>query len=226
MTTETWRNIMRYVPVYVAAGGVCVASLGLWVFTDASNSAAPRKLQPEVVPPAAPLVEALAKQERMERQLNATNFNLGQRLRLIEDQLNTQRSSQPTNTNGTPPSPVEPQPPSENDFAQWMEDSLASSARDQGVTDAVNAEAVATLAQVPEVQMAELECSSRFCRAMLVGEEGNEPPVKKLFKLPPFATSGFSMPDKDGKVALYFTRPGEELDSLRSEAFSEAAPGL
>jgi hypothetical protein len=107
-----------------------------------------------------------------------------------------------------------------------MEDSLASAARDQGVTDVVNAEAAATLAQVPDVRMADLECSARFCRAMLVGEEGNEPPVKKLFKLPPFATSGFSMPDEDGKVALYFTRPGEELDALRNEAFSEVAAGL
>lgn len=217
---------MRHVPIYVAAASVCAALFGLWVFTDSDESATPRRLQPEVVPPAAPLVEALAKQERLERQLNVENVNLGHRLRLVEDQLNTQRLSQPTNTTVAPPPPIEPLPPSETDFAQWMEDSLASDARDQGITDVVNAEAVATLAQVPEVQMAELECSSRFCRAMLVGQEGNEPPVKKLFKLPPFATSGFSMPDEDGKVALYFTRPGEELDALRNEAFSEVAAGL
>lgn len=217
---------MRYVPIYVAAASVCAALFGLWVFTDSDDSATPRRLQPEVMPPTAPLVEALAKQERIERQLNAANVNLGQRLRLVEDQLKAQRLSQPTNTTDAPASPVEPLPPSESDFAQWMEDSLASDARDQGVTDAVNAEAVVTLAQVPEVQMAELECSPRFCRAMLVGEEGNEPPVKKLFKLPPFATSGFSMPDEEGKVALYFTRPGEELDVLRKEAFSEVATGL
>jgi hypothetical protein len=220
--------IMRYVPLYVAVGSVCAALFGVWVFTDDGKSTTPRnaKLQADEAVPATPLGDTLAKQERIERQVNATNFSLGQRLRLVEEQLDAQRLSQAANAAAKPAAPSEAPAQSEADFAQWMEDSLASEARDQAVTDAVNAEAVATLQQVPEVQMAQLECSARFCRAVMTGEEGKEPPVKKLFKLAPFATSGLSMPDKDGRVALYFTRPGEELDSLRDEAFREVGAEL
>lgn len=220
---------MSHVTKSILIGSVFLVPLGLWGFIEYGERDAPplRESDPVDVAPAAPISEALARQARSERQLNAANFDLGQRLRLVEEQLSAQSAAlRAANAPNVADQAAEPQGPSEADFAQWMEDSLASAARDQAVTDSVNAEATATLAQLPEVHMAGLECSTRFCRATLEGEEGSEPPVKKLFKLPPFATSGFTMPDADGRIALYFTRPGQEIDSLRDEAFREVTAGL
>lgn len=219
---------MRYVPIYIAAGSVCAALFALWSFTESGNSSSPRQPEPSLndVIPAAPLDEALARQDRIERQLNAANFNLGSRLRSLEEQLNAERAARQANAASTSPRPSEPAPPSESDFAQWMEDSLTTAARDQAITDSVRAEANTSLQQVPEVELKELECSAQFCRATLVGEEGKPPSVRKLYGLAPFATSGFTIPGEDGRVALYFTRPGEELDSLREQAFREVGAEL
>ena len=75
-----------------------------------------------------------------------------------------------------------------------------------------------SLAAVPGLNLADLQCGDRFCRASFVSDNGKPPNIAQLIGASPFIESGFTLNEPDGGVRVYFTQPGQSLGELRSEA--------
>ena len=79
------------------------------------------------------------------------------------------------------------------------------------------------LVKSPEVNLNDIQCGKRFCRATFRPEQRNKEAVTELFGKPPFMEKGFTVEDTDGKVALYFVRPDEAQEQRFTEVNKEPA---
>ena len=75
-----------------------------------------------------------------------------------------------------------------------------------------------SLAEVPGLNLADMQCGERFCRASFVSDNGKPPNISELIGASPFIDSGFTITEPDGSVRVYFTQPGQSLSELRREA--------
>jgi hypothetical protein len=111
---------------------------------------------------------------------------------------------------------------SEDDFGQWMDEALNTGDFDRDATRLTMEQMETSLAEVPGIDLADMLCGQRFCRASFVSDNGKRPNVSQLFGASPFIDSGFSINEPDGRVRVYFTQPGQSLSELRSEAQESA----
>src|ERR687895_483831 len=115
---------------------------------------------------------------------------------------------------------------SEADFGHWMDETLRIGNFDRNSTELAIEQAGKSVAKLPGVKLEDMQCGERFCRAMFAHENGEPPAIQDLFGEPPFVTDGFTINEADGRVSLYFARPGESLEELRSEARNAAELGM
>lgn len=115
---------------------------------------------------------------------------------------------------------------SESDFGHWMDQTLRVGSFDRGATELAIEQAGKSVAKLPGVKVEDMHCDERFCRATFAHENGEPPAIQDLFGEPPFVTDGFTIDEADGRVSLYFGRPGEPLEELRSEARNAAESGM
>lgn len=107
---------------------------------------------------------------------------------------------------------------SEADFSHWMDEALDADYFDRDATKLVMDQAETSLAKVPGINLADMQCSERFCRATLIPENSKPLNVSQLFGASPFMGSGTAIHEPDGSVKVYFTPPGQSISELRSEA--------
>lgn len=107
---------------------------------------------------------------------------------------------------------------SETEFGQWMDDSLNLGSYSPDTTRSVMDKAQENLSRIPDVNLTEVQCSERFCRATLVPEDGKVVNLAEVVGGFSFAGSGFTLEDTDGQVKVYFTQPGQTFDDLQKEA--------
>ena len=107
---------------------------------------------------------------------------------------------------------------SDGDVGEWMDNSLVAGLQDEAATVTMADSIVASLDKLPGVQLDDVSCSARFCRAIFSDLNGRQPKLDELFGEPPFVNEGFTVIQPDGRVRLYFNQPGQSLAELRSEA--------
>jgi hypothetical protein len=107
---------------------------------------------------------------------------------------------------------------SEADVGHWMDETLRAGSFDKEATELAREQAAKSVAKFPGVNLDDIQCGKGFCRATFTQESGESPEVGALFGEPPFETEGFTVSEADGRVALYFARPGESLEAFRSAA--------
>jgi hypothetical protein len=107
---------------------------------------------------------------------------------------------------------------SEADFASWMDVALDAGDLDRDATASVLEQAAASVATVPGVDLADLQCGDRFCRATLIPATNERLNIADLAGASPFMGSGTAIYEPDGSVRVYFVPPGESFSKLRSEA--------
>jgi len=168
-----------------------------------------KKLQNDVV--ARLLREPLADPSAgRQAELSAKLSDLDDRLRSIEA-LNQKKEE-------VPKSDVRKPEVAEADLASWMDEGLRTEAWDKTWTDLTTAAIEQGLVHSPEIKLEELDCNRRVCRAMFSQDDGQRPDASKLFGLMPNTQEGFTIEEPDGRVKVYFTRAGESLANLRTEA--------
>ncbi|MGH8615678.1 MAG: hypothetical protein ACREYF_27595 [Gammaproteobacteria bacterium] len=106
---------------------------------------------------------------------------------------------------------------SATDLGHWMDEKLRVGNFDRDATELAIEQAGKSIAKVPGVNLEDMLCSERLCRATFAHENGEQPVIEDLFGEPPFVTEGFTINEADGRVSVYFTRPGTSLEELRSE---------
>ncbi len=77
---------------------------------------------------------------------------------------------------------------------------------------------------MPGINLADMQCGERFCRATLILETGKRLNISEMIGASQFIGSGFTINEPNGSVKVYFTQPGQSLSELRSEA-QEVAVG-
>jgi hypothetical protein len=107
---------------------------------------------------------------------------------------------------------------SDEDFAHLMDEALVTGDFDREETRLTMEEMATSLAEVPGLNLADMQCGGRFCRASFVSENGKPPNMREFFGASPFIDSGFTINEPDGSVRVYFTQQGQSLSDLRSEA--------
>jgi hypothetical protein len=107
---------------------------------------------------------------------------------------------------------------SEADFGHWLDAALVTGDFDRDATRLTMEQMETSLAEVPGINLADMQCGERFCRASFVHENGKPPNISQLIGASPFIDSGFTLNEPDGRVRVYFTQPGQSLSELRSEA--------
>lgn len=105
----------------------------------------------------------------------------------------------------------------ETDLAHWMDETLRVGDVDRDLTKLAIEQAAKSLPKLPGTYLEDMQCGERFCRATFGNEKGEQPAIQSLFGEPPFANEGFTINEANGRVSLYFTRPGESLEEFRSE---------
>jgi hypothetical protein len=115
---------------------------------------------------------------------------------------------------------------SEADFGHWMDETLRVGYFDRDATELAIEQAGKSVVKLPGVKLEDMQCGERFCRATFAHENGEPPAIQDLFGEPPFVTDGFTINEADGRVSLYFARPGESLEEFRSEARNAAELGM
>src|SRR5581483_1915952 len=123
---------------------------------------------------------------------------------------------------------AKPKKLSEGDFGHWLDQALDTGDFDRDATKSITEQMATSLAEVPGINLTDLRCGERFCRASFVSDNGKPPKITQLIGASPFIDSGFTINEPDGRVKVYFTQPGESLSDLRSEAqgstFGDAHP--
>lgn len=111
---------------------------------------------------------------------------------------------------------------SEGDLGHWMDKALDAGDFDRDTTKSITEQMATSLAEVPGINLADIQCGERFCRASFVSNNGKAPNITQLIGASPFIDSGFTINEPDGRVRVYFTQPGQSLSELRSEAQESA----
>jgi hypothetical protein len=107
---------------------------------------------------------------------------------------------------------------SESDFGHWMDKALDTGDFNRDATQSVMDQMAMSLTEAPGINLTEMQCGERFCRASFVSDNGKPPKITQLIGASPFIESGFTINEPDGRVRVYFTQPGQALSELRSEA--------
>lgn len=115
---------------------------------------------------------------------------------------------------------------SEDDFGHWLDEALDTGDFDRDATRLTMEQMETSLAEVPGINLADMQCGGRFCRASFVAENGKPPNISQLIGASPFIDSGFTINEPDGGVRVYFTQPGQSFSELRSEAQENALRDL
>ncbi|MGH9894931.1 MAG: hypothetical protein ACREA0_23705, partial [bacterium] len=126
------------------------------------------------------------------------------------------RPDKPISNNGTEKAKAKNL--SEGDFGHWMDEALDAGYFDRDATTLAMDQVETSLAKVPGINLADMQCSDRFCRAILISENGKPLDIAQLMGASPFIGSGTTIHEPDGSVRFYFTQPGQSLSKLRSEA--------
>lgn len=218
---------MRYVPI-IAGLGVLVASVGL-VFSVEwfSPAAEPKTVDPEAETDteeelreslAHALVKArAAASERGDAKLRATVTELETRLQALEEAGKDEADESANTTEGEPSDRVATI--TEADLGDWIDNSLLTQ-RDGQITRSAKAALNKSMDDLPELNVEDVGCDSRFCRATFFTSDGSAPELRKLLGRPPFDTEGFTVPTPDGRVAVYFASETTTLDGLREQAIA------
>jgi hypothetical protein len=159
--------------------------------------------------------------------MNQKIADLEARLRYMEATVSEHAQDQPVSrldepaaNNGT--EKVKAKKLSEADFGQWLDEALDTGDFDRDATRLTVEEMETSLAAVPGINLTDLQCGERFCRASFVSENGKPPKITEVIGASPFIESGFTINEPDGGVRVYFTQPGQSLSELRSEAQESA----
>lgn len=126
------------------------------------------------------------------------------------------RADKPVSDNGA--EQAKAQDLSEGDFSDWMDEALDAGYTDRDATRVAMDQVETSLAKVPGINLADMQCNERFCRATLVQENSKALNISRLIGASPFIGSGTTIHQPDGSVKVYFTPPGQSLSKLRREA--------
>lgn len=167
--------------------------------------------------------EQLQQAQSQQARVNNMLADLDARLRSVE----TAAGEQVTDTGVSDSDARKPESGevSESDLGHWIDETLRVGYLDRDSTKLATDQAAKSLAKMPGVNLEDMQCGERFCRATFAYENGEQPDIRGLFGVPPFLNEGFTINEADGRVALYFARPGESLDEVRSEAREAAQLG-
>jgi hypothetical protein len=106
----------------------------------------------------------------------------------------------------------------ESDLGAWMSRSLDVGYQDDQETSLAAEQAHLTVAKkLANTSLDDIQCETRFCRAVFSAFDGSVPEIREVFGEPPFMTQGFTLNEPDGRVVLYFTRPGVSIADLERE---------
>jgi hypothetical protein len=106
---------------------------------------------------------------------------------------------------------------SERELSQWMEDTINTGYLDDVATSLAAEQVEANIVNHPELDLVDVLCSQRFCRASFLNNKGGATDVSELIGVPPFVNEGFTITEPDGRVTVYFTDTGISLSELQEE---------
>ena len=90
--------------------------------------------------------------------------------------------------------------------------------RDATWTERASSQIEGALASQPHVEVEEVECGSRFCRAAFIRDDGEAPDHDALLHAVPLENEAFTVARQDGRVEVYFTRQGHpSIESMLRE---------
>jgi hypothetical protein len=163
--------------------------------------------------------------------MNEKLADLEARLRYMEASVHEQAQTQTVSSPDEPEADEDTEKAtatklSEDDFGHWMDEALDTGDFDREATRVTMGQMETSLAQVPGINLADLQCGQRFCRASFVPDNGERPNIAQLLGASPFIDSGFTITEPDGHVRVYFTQPGQSFSELRSEAQESALRDL
>ena len=107
---------------------------------------------------------------------------------------------------------------SETDLGHWIDETIRIGSGDAYLTAKATEQAAVSLRKFPNVNLENMQCDQRFCRATFTKTNSKESDIQALYGEPPFVSEGFTINEADGRVLLYFTQPGVSLADLRGEA--------
>jgi hypothetical protein len=107
--------------------------------------------------------------------------------------------------------------PSEVQVGELMDRRFDDGEWDMNASELARSQAADIVATLPGVNLADMVCNDKLCRAMFIKLDGGVPDIGDVWGHPPFMNDGFTVHQEDGSVVLYYAQPGMELDQLREQ---------
>ena len=110
---------------------------------------------------------------------------------------------------------------SEKQLSQYVDAVIENDGWDENATNMAWEKTHQVLESMPGVLLDDMQCGTNICRATFARVDGEAPDISNIWGKPPFMSEGFTIPQKDGSVLLYFTEEGSSIDEFRSLAGNE-----
>ncbi|MBS1211627.1 MAG: hypothetical protein H6R26_243 [Proteobacteria bacterium] len=219
--------------VAISAIAVASASGAYYLFRDDASPESPTNAKPSISSTsAAQLQEASIREGRDQlndgdrsqlKHLNERIAELEAKLRYMETSVSNQANDAAVSAanKAVPKKRAEKtksKPFSEADFSHWMDEALSAGYGNRDTTKLIMEKMEKTLATVPDIELTDMQCGDRFCRATVTAENGKQPDISQLMGASTDIGSATTIVEPNGSVKVYFTQPGQSLDELRSEA--------
>ena len=109
---------------------------------------------------------------------------------------------------------------SKADFGLRLDNVLKSGYVDIDSTSLATEQTTESLVHLSSVQLEDMTCNDRYCRATFRHEKGKDQEISKLFGRPPFMGEGFTIVRPNNLALLYFTQPNVSFEDIRKELSS------
>lgn len=109
----------------------------------------------------------------------------------------------------------------EMQLSQYVDNVIENDGWDEHATNTAWAQTHQVLETMPGVLLDDIQCGTNICRASFARIDGEVPDISNIWGNPPFVSEGFTIPQKDGSVILYFTSEGSSVNDFRALASEE-----
>lgn len=166
----------------------------------------------------------IEKIQKEQGELNASIETLNQRLKnvldnlalsnekSIEEQVLVENGETETYSSGRKPFV------SEKQLSHYVDAVIENEGWDENTTNKAWEQTHQILETMPGVMLDDMQCAANICRAKFARIDGQMPDIDNIWGNPPFMSEGFTIPQNDGSVILYFTGENSSVDDFREMA--------
>lgn len=119
--------------------------------------------------------------------------------------------------------PTAPQTLTDENLGKYMDSAINDQGWDEEISEDTYELARGVVDNISNLVVDSMKCIDSYCQAKFFSEDGKNPSLDDIWGHPPFMNEGFTVPQEDGSILLYFTQENSEksISDIRGIASAE-----